>query len=216
MIEFYKNLSLENLPYINDEGLVCWEEFRDIPDYEGFYQVSDLGRVKSLNRIIIRSNHNKKIKSQVLKQCEYNKYNRVSLKLNGNNKQWFVHILVAKTFIPNYKNLPKVDHIIEGNKRNNKVGNLQWISIRDNSRKYNNHKNASSYSGVAKSNKKWRADISISNKERIYLGVFDIKTDAYAEYLYAVDYIDSFIARDVEKLKKHFIERRKSRDKTIS
>lgn len=56
MIEYYKNLSLENLPYINEEGLICWEEFRDIPQYEGLYQVSDLGRVKSLARTITRSN----------------------------------------------------------------------------------------------------------------------------------------------------------------
>ena len=46
MIEYHKNLSLELLFYINNEGLVCYEEWKDIPGYEGIYQVSNLGRIK--------------------------------------------------------------------------------------------------------------------------------------------------------------------------
>ena len=50
MIEYYKNLSLENLFYIDENGIVQEEEWKDIPNWEGMYQCSDLGRVKSFGR----------------------------------------------------------------------------------------------------------------------------------------------------------------------
>jgi hypothetical protein len=52
MIEYYNNFDLNPLFYINDEGLVCLEEFKNIPNWIGFYQISNLGRVKSLERTI--------------------------------------------------------------------------------------------------------------------------------------------------------------------
>ena len=61
MIEYYKNLSLESLFYINDEGLVCMEEWRNIIGFENRYQVSSLGRVKSLGRRIKSGKKNKTI-----------------------------------------------------------------------------------------------------------------------------------------------------------
>ena len=60
MIEYWKNLDLRDLFYINDDGLVCCEEWRDIIGYEGYYQVSNLGRVKSLK---FKKQNNKKIKN---------------------------------------------------------------------------------------------------------------------------------------------------------
>lgn len=94
------------------------EEWRDIAGYEGLYQVSNLGRVKSLNYM---HTGNEKIR-----KTKKNKgYLQVSLWKNGKAHHTYVHRLVAETFIPNIKNLPQVNHIDE-NKENNRVDNLEW------------------------------------------------------------------------------------------
>ena len=54
-MEHYKNLSLEDIVYVDDNGVTCVEQWKDIPDYEGYYQISNLGRVKSLERILIKN-----------------------------------------------------------------------------------------------------------------------------------------------------------------
>ena len=97
------------------------EEWRDIKGYEGLYQVSNLGRVKSLDRYVI----NKSNKQQY--------YNGKILTLSKNNSQKTipVHILVAKTFIPNPESKPEVNHI-DGNKTNNCVSNLEWVTRSEN------------------------------------------------------------------------------------
>ena len=89
-----------------------------IKGYEGLYEVSDQGRVKSL----------KFGKGKILKPFR-NKggYLRVGLCKNGEMKQCFVHRLVAKTFIPNPDNLPEVNHKDE-DKENNSVQNLEWCT----------------------------------------------------------------------------------------
>ena len=49
MIEYYKKLGLENLPYVNEEGLVCWEEFKDVPGYEGYQHLKDIFSLVDIN-----------------------------------------------------------------------------------------------------------------------------------------------------------------------
>lgn len=95
------------------------EIWKDIPNYEGLYQVSNLGR--------IRNAKTKKIKNQ---RNTYKKYLQVDL-FNKNQKTYRVHRLVAETFIPNPNNLPQVNHK-DGNKQNNRVDNLEWITNYDN------------------------------------------------------------------------------------
>lgn len=105
------------------------EEWRDITGYEGLYQVSNLGRVKSLDRYLPFSGTISLRKGCLLKQS-INKYGyeRLGLYKNGKYKQHTVHRLVANTFIPNPDNLPCVNHKDE-NKLNNCVDNLEFCTV---------------------------------------------------------------------------------------
>lgn len=105
------------------------EEWRDIEGYEGLYQVSNLGRVKSVERTIINTKGVlKHVKERILKQGIINSgYVKVDLCKNGKYDTKTVHRLVAKAFIPNPDNLPEVNHINE-TKTDNRCANLSWIS----------------------------------------------------------------------------------------
>ena len=85
------------------------EIWKDIEGYEGKYQVSNLGNIKSLN---YRGHGGVKLLRQ---DIVYNGYKGVNLFKNGKRKHYRVHRLVAMTFIPNPKNLPMVNHKDENN-----------------------------------------------------------------------------------------------------
>ena len=101
------------------------EEWKSIPGYEGLYEVSSYGRVRSVERCD-RFNH--KIVSKILKPNYVNSgYFRVGMYKNKTFKYYLIHRLVAQAFIPNPDNLPQVNHKDE-DKSNNRVDNLEWCS----------------------------------------------------------------------------------------
>ena len=161
------------------------EEFRDVPGYEGLYQVSNLGNVKSLARTIMKSNGRKhSIKEKILKPASDRNYLGINLYKKDKHKYYKVHKLVAMAFlnhIPNGHIGLVVDHI-DNNKLNNNLENLQLISARKNSSK-DRTGGASQYVGVcwSKQSKKWRAQIGINGKDR-HLGTFTCELEASEAY----------------------------------
>ena len=111
------------------------EVWRDVPGFEGHYQVSNYGNVKSLERNVKHPKIGKMhIKGRILKQSNASKgYKQVCLNLSGKTKIFRVHRLVAMAFIENPEGLETVNHI-DGNKGNNHVSNLEWCSVADNLR----------------------------------------------------------------------------------
>lgn len=101
------------------------EIWKDIQGYKGLYQVSNLGRIKSLNRVD-GSNH--RIYEKILKLKKRKNYLGVDLHQNGELRTYSVHRLVAQAFIPNPENKPQVNHIDE-DKENNQVDNLEWCTV---------------------------------------------------------------------------------------
>lgn len=112
---------------------VVTSNWRNIKGYEGLYQVSDCGEIKSLDRKSKRKDSGFNIyKGKVLKQDKNNRgYNLITLNKNGVSKKILVHRIVAINFIENNENKKFVNHI-DGDKRNNKVENLEWATFEEN------------------------------------------------------------------------------------
>ena len=110
------------------------EVWKDIKGYEGLYQVSNLGRIKSLYGW---NGHRYLEREKILKPTsKYDKrvsYPRAVIKLikGKDKKDYKVHRLVAQAFIPNPQNKPQVNHI-DGNPLNNRIENLEWCTDREN------------------------------------------------------------------------------------
>lgn len=102
--------------------------WKPVKGYEGLYEVSDDGLIKSLPKKAGRRNQPEKLSATFE---NYLGYMCVNLYKNNQQKQFRVHRLVAEAFIPNPDDKPVVNHI-DGNKQNNSVKNLEWCSQSEN------------------------------------------------------------------------------------
>ena len=109
------------------------EVWKDVVGYEGIYEVSNIGNVRSLDRCVSGKLNSKHfVKGKVFKlQKSHKGYKTVILHKHGKASQKQVHRLVAEAFISNPFNLPQVNHK-DTNKENNCVNNLEWITNYDN------------------------------------------------------------------------------------
>ena len=139
------------------------EVWKDIPGYEGWYQVSNLGRVKRLKKIHYSFGQKHIIEREKILNTSKTKkgYLNVVLTNDGNNKKSFrVHRLVAMVFIPNTENKNEVDHI-NRIRDDNRVSNLRWATAREN--RINSSKcTLLEYKGVVKHLSEW---CKIKNKK---------------------------------------------------
>lgn len=101
------------------------EIWKDVQGYEDLYQVSNLGRVKSLPKVVDIKRCKITLKEKMLSQIEKGDYLSVILCNNRNRRQFSIHRLVAIAFIDNPNSLPEVNHKDE-DKHNNVVSNLEW------------------------------------------------------------------------------------------
>lgn len=153
------------------------EKWKDIKDYEGFYQISNYGRVKSLKRIVMYPDgvHKKTIKQSIIKICDNgNGYKCVYLNKNGTRKLKYIHRLVAENFVLNKENKKYVNHK-DFNKENNYFENLEWCSQKENvnysicNMKHENksciHKSKTGYKYIyyRSKEKKYRVSLSMLN-----------------------------------------------------
>ena len=116
------------------------EVWLPIVGYEGYYEVSNLGRVKSVERFIIYPlGRSQLIREKLLSPSLSEGYRVVSLCRNGTPNRWFVHRLVATAFLDNPKGKTQVNHI-DFNKSNNNVSNLEWCTPNENTQHSVKHK----------------------------------------------------------------------------
>lgn len=114
--------------------MILMEQWKDVEGYEGMYQVSNLGRVKSLSRKRAIGSNWRIIEERILKpQNAKDGYKQVNLCRDGRQKSVTVHRLVAETFIDNPDNKKTINHI-SGIKEDNRLINLEWMSQTENNR----------------------------------------------------------------------------------
>lgn len=162
------------------------EVWRDIKGYEGIYQVSNLGRVKSLQREVNNTHCSKRTINEAILSVkrESHQYNYVTLHRNNKGKRAYIHRLVAQEFIPNPNNYSEVNHKNEI-KKDNRVENLEWCS-----RKYNINYGTGKRRMVESRNahNKWNAErkVYMYDKEGVFVKEFRSVVEA-ARFLNCAD-----------------------------
>jgi len=156
------------------------EQWKPIPGYEGYYEVSDQGRVRSLDRMVKhKSGGLRRFPGKLLRtRSQGNDYLSVSLNKLGNAKTRLIHHLVLESFVG-----PRPTNYVgchgDGDVSNNHLKNLKWATQSENmGRDANLHNNYSSqYNGVSWDTNCWRTSIQVSGKT-VHLGGFKCELEA--------------------------------------
>lgn len=159
---------------------------RDVIGYEDLYIVTPDGKVMSKKReLYLKPFYSKDTRGN-------NKYLRVALSKNGVKNKFFIHRLVADAYLEKKDGRDYINHI-DGDKTNNKIDNLEWCTLSENTKhSYDNNlhkgligikqkRNSSGYVGVTRHKNKWKAQIRFKN-ELFYLGLFDTAKEASKAY----------------------------------
>lgn len=160
------------------------EIFKDVVNYEGLYQISNLGNLKTLRRFVFRKNGSYYTKERLIKpSISSNGYYQVSLYRNKQRKGRTIHSLVAESFLNHKPN----GYILVVNHKNfirtdNRVENLEIVTMRENSN-LKHIPSSSKYVGVYfdKKYKKWKSIIHFKGKLKT-IGTFVNEIDAYNAY----------------------------------
>lgn len=167
------------------------EIWKPVTGYEGLYEVSSFGNVKSIERY---KKHSKgglqRINERVLKMSNRNGYSYVNLYINNISKKKYVHLLVSTAFLNVSIDCCQVNHK-DGCKTNNNISNLEYVNPYENmSHVFIGKDTFSKYPGVSYKNekyrhKKWVAYINIDKKKK-HLGYFLTEEEAHDAYLNAL------------------------------
>ena len=169
------------------------EIWKSIAGYEGLYEVSNLGRVRSIDRYVnaggTMNEDRMSLKKGKILNCSPTKrgYTRVNLSVNSKIKQEYIHRLVAIAFLDKIDGKLNVNHI-NGNKEDNRVCNLEFVNQRENilhAKIYTMNKNCPFVSYLKKFNR-YESSIIINGKA-VKLGRFKTEEDAFNSYVKALE-----------------------------
>lgn len=159
------------------------EIWKSVKDYEGIYEVSNMGRVRSVERYLHSNGITRKTRPKLHNTINNMGYIIVKLQKDKHKKSVVAHRLVAMEFIPNVANKPFINHI-NSIKTDNRVENLEWVNTRENITHYKlTKKYSSKYVGVSydKRLKKYCAKCYYKKKS-VHLGMFVNELDASMAY----------------------------------
>ena len=170
------------------------EIWKAVIGYEGLYEVSNLGRVKSLERIVERSNgKNYTVNERIIKaRMALNGYYRINLYNQGVAETINIHQLVAESFLKHTPcGLKLVVNHINFDKKDNRVVNLEIVTQRENANQ-KHLPSTSQYTGVSwyKKSKKWVAQIHVNGYKK-YLGLFTDEYQAHLSYQSALSQLNN-------------------------
>lgn len=165
------------------------EIWKDIEEYNGMYQVSNLGRVRGVDRYVPNTTKSSRlVTGRLLRDANNGRgYRYVTISFNHKRSNHYVHRLVATAFIPNPDNKGQVNHK-DFNKANNAESNLEWVSHRENKIHRVKNRDSSFFCGVKRADcksERWCSRINIDGKE-VHIGTFGSKEEAAiarAEYI---------------------------------
>lgn len=148
------------------------EKWVDIAELDNFYQVSNFGRIKRKSRFVVNNTNGgiRKVREEIAAiQDNGRGYKQIYVSINRKRKVFYVHRLVAKYFISNPSNKDEVNHI-DGNKSNNNISNLEWVT------RLENVKHANDNSLTLKGEDVWNCKLTES-KVRAIKRLFSMKNN---------------------------------------
>lgn len=153
------------------------EEWRDVKGFEGLYQVSNFGNVRSVDREVKTNSGKRKYKGKDMAINYTGNYPSVGFKKNKKIYRLMVHRIVAEAFLPNIENKDTVNHK-DGNKRNNNVNNLEWSTWSENHK--HAYKNGLRFPRVKDAQEKWKRKVKCITNGKTYSSIREAAVDTGA------------------------------------